>query len=394
MDNSLGMMNLADKADDWTHTYIAYQKENDIAKRNQKMAQQNAKYDFNLAMEGQMLSARNQVESLENAGLSPAFADGGNGPSGISTKQNATSTPTPFNTAPKGVDVALAKKQMALLDAQAANVREDTLGKQIGNNRDMSEDATFNANLSAYLEQMAANGSPGEQSAAMAMLDCGREFDAGTIKGLQQWRDFNFEFKEQAARSIQLELQKAIESGQLKNSKVVDSLVKMPGAEFSKVINEISELQAITAKLNEETKNLLPAQTAELKAKTQELLKQVQIMTNNDTIGAIVSGDGKLVLAHIATAVGQTALDAGAAMVTKGASAKASMNQLDKKQQHETEMQKREHTNQYTRDSRKYSHDAKKQKAEHEFQRNNRKRNYYDSGVNPTRKSRSSYYDL
>lgn len=130
-----------------------YYGEKAAAEQNQKYYRENMQANYILSQQAQRNAARNEVEGLRQAGLSPVLADG-SAAAAVPSAEGGTMQ-NPYN--PQvNLSNALLMSQLKLNDAQADKIKADAAGQEIKNQRDSHQDKSVSANLAAYYRDLAA----------------------------------------------------------------------------------------------------------------------------------------------------------------------------------------------------------------------------------------------
>ena len=121
----------------------------DAAERNQQYYRENMQANYMISQRAQRNAARNEVEGLRNAGLSPVLANGAAG-AGQVTAQGGTMQAPSFDPANM-----LLRAQIANLNAQTDKVQSEKAGQDIENANKKGQNATLGQNMAIYFNKLA-----------------------------------------------------------------------------------------------------------------------------------------------------------------------------------------------------------------------------------------------
>lgn len=152
---------------------------------NQRMYEKNTAANYFYSQQAQRNAARNEVEGLRSAGLSPVFADGSAAAS-VAGGSSGTAQAPEVNAANM-----LAMAQLANLQASTEKTKEDTRSTRIQNDIAEGENKTLGENMAKFYKRLAENTTDEdlkkfyfEQSDFAAKGDFNRGNYDGLIKAL------------------------------------------------------------------------------------------------------------------------------------------------------------------------------------------------------------------
>lgn len=261
--------------------------------RAQRYTQENMRLAQQLNLESAYKSVAQSTAALEAAGINPALAVNGQ------TQAVGVSNPSgPASSAPLNkfdmASILMAKKELALLDAQKANVEADTDKKQAETEETKERTPTYKQSISEsesritlndkqkerlesevqkigaetlnigqdykrkldqdskatelirnrynYLASKAATEA--ERSFWTGMAENANELSVGTFWALRDWSTYINDLDEYDRQMLARAMHKQLLNMQMSDDSVMYDLAHMPVKEFEKVIAEIEDLSA------------------------------------------------------------------------------------------------------------------------------------------------------
>ena len=283
----------------------------DAARRNQKYYRENMQANYNISQQAQRNAAKNEVEGLRKAGLSPALADGAAGAPQVSA---AGGTQEPAKLDPSNLllmaQIKNLESQTEKNEAEAANTKQKTGEAQTAGK-------TASLNLSNYFSKLGDDTKDKNLQAfyyAMAdEADAAKEYASGALASFSQFNEFYAASFEARKRAIEARFEAIIAEGREQKAGKKDhwykTIVDLPYREVRKIGQEISNIAADTEnlkvlkKLNEAKTDL----TEEEQKRVEQMKKRLedyniaQYIKNGDSLGALAAFFG-LLLESAATA--------------------------------------------------------------------------------------------
>lgn len=277
----------------------------DAARRNQKYYRENMQANYNISQQAQRNAAKNEVEGLRKAGLSPALADGAAGAPQVSA---AGGTQEPAKMDPSNLllmaQIKNLESQTKKNEAEAANTNQktgeaQTAGKSASRNlynfyQTLSEE-TDDPNLRDFYIAMSKDA----QEAG--------ELASGALASSAQFNEFYAASFEAKKRSIEARFDALIAEGRkdkaIKKGDWFDEVVNLPYKQVRKIGAEIAEIGAneenlkVLKKLNEAKEKLTQEEMKRVEAMKKRLedYNIAQYIKNGDSLGALAAFFGLLI---------------------------------------------------------------------------------------------------
>ena len=215
--------------------------------RQQQLLRQ--EYDYN--QQAQKNSYVNAVESAKRAGLSPvavlgqSFAPAGASASGVS----AASVSRPEMSPDRVVSQSdLLAAQVENLAAQNANIKEQTRGEKIDNDRKDDADSVVTENMRSHLQAIvdkfkSLGVDVSELESKIEQIDNGdRNYTVGALLANQAFEAYRKAFNENLPSYDKAYLETIVAYNKANNKAVWEALERMPQVEYQKYKAEITEL--------------------------------------------------------------------------------------------------------------------------------------------------------
>lgn len=274
---------------------------------NQAMLERNTAANYMYSQRAQRNAARNEVEGLRAAGLSPVFADGSAAASVASGSAGTANAPQ-FDPANlllfaqiKNLD---AQTQKTKNEAEKIQAEENNISLAYSHAKDL--DATLAKNMPILFDEMSKDSRYSEQMRklfASAAEDIRKEgVTSGGLQGLEKYLNLRIDTKEALVREMSSRFDWNMAIAKLDDPYVIKSLVKMPQAQrenllalSGKYIQEVATL-AQTAETEVAKRNEIGARIIKINREAAKILHSdnAQMHKEGDTQGLLWSLGGSL----------------------------------------------------------------------------------------------------
>lgn len=241
----------------------------------------------------QRMAARNNVEGLKMAGLSPAMLDDGKfSPAGATSAPNMGASPTQSH-ALAGMMAAIQARQA---DAQTKLIEEQARGKQLENDDFENENASVDEGVRRIADEKSKDMtlSEEERNYWQTVLDNPRMFSAGSLRGFDKTlsamhNDADL-FQKRFVNGFEREMIEA-----KRDYNVPEWLAKMPEREFREISVKIGNLMADTT-LKSHQSALTTSQARKIDAEISKILQELKNLYHADPASMWENGDFKALI--------------------------------------------------------------------------------------------------
>lgn len=255
--------------------------------------EEDAEKQFGYNQTAQRMAARNNVEGLKMAGLSPAMLDDGKfSPAGATSAPNMGASPTQSH-ALAGMMAAIQARQA---DAQTKLIEEQARGKQLENDDFENENASVDEGVRRLAEEKSKDMSlsEDERNYWQSVQDNPRMFSAGSLRGfdktLSAMHNDTDLFQKRFVNGFERELIEA-----KRENNVPEWLAKMPEREFREISAKIGNLMADTT-LKSHQAALTTSQARKIDAEISKILQELKNLYHADPASMWENGDFKALI--------------------------------------------------------------------------------------------------
>ena len=263
-------------------------------RRQQKYYEKNVAMNYKFARQAERDSALNQKYGLQNAGLSTALASEGkfSAPALASSPIAGDAKGQKFSLDP------LAASQLMTNEAQRRLIEESAREKQIKNDNAEDENATYDTQFRAKIDELLKDPNISEEykTALMAMKNEEKSYTKGTFDALMAFSNLSPTLQESTLRKANASFQYDI----LDWKKKFESdkyIAQMDKAQFENLIESTAKARAEILNLSANTA-LTQAEQNNLKAQAMKAIAEANSIYHGDVAALWANDDWKALIAH------------------------------------------------------------------------------------------------